>query len=113
MEVSVPIVTAEQCKKAYPDRTVDDSMICAGLPAGGLDGCQGNIMNDFFLYIIFLQKIFISFLNFSDTAVNSYFFLKIKCLFEITGKAIFRSSIFDNYEAKKFFGSIYLKSNTK
>lgn len=49
MEVSVPIVTSEQCKKAYPDRTVDDSMICAGLPAGGLDGCQGNDMNDFFI----------------------------------------------------------------
>ena len=42
MEVSVPVVTNAVCQKAYPFRTVDDSMICAGIPAGGMDGCQEN-----------------------------------------------------------------------
>ena len=42
MEVSVPIVTNEQCEDAYPDRLVDDTMVCAGLPQGGMDGCQGD-----------------------------------------------------------------------
>merc|ERR1711937_546810 len=42
MEVSVPIVTNQQCKDAYPDRLVDDTMVCAGLPQGGMDGCQGE-----------------------------------------------------------------------
>jgi len=36
----VPVVTQKQCESAYPHRVVDNSMVCAGLPAGGMDGCQ-------------------------------------------------------------------------
>jgi len=42
MEVSIPLVTNEQCQAAYTYSTIDDGMICAGAPEGGLDSCQGD-----------------------------------------------------------------------
>jgi len=42
MSVSVPIVSDEECRDAYGQNDVDDSMICAGVPQGGKDSCQGD-----------------------------------------------------------------------
>ena len=41
MEASVPIVSQAKCQTAYPS-SIHDSMICAGLDAGGVDSCQGD-----------------------------------------------------------------------
>jgi len=41
-KVSVPIVTDEECREAYGEDQIFDSMICAGLPQGGKDSCQGD-----------------------------------------------------------------------
>jgi len=38
----VPVVSDEDCRKAYGEAEVADSMICAGLPEGGKDSCQGD-----------------------------------------------------------------------
>jgi len=42
MEVSVPLVSNEQCQAAYTWRKIEDGMMCAGAPNGGLDSCQGD-----------------------------------------------------------------------
>merc|ERR1712228_937949 len=42
MDVTVPIVSDQECRDAYGQNDVDDSMICAGLPEGGKDSCQGD-----------------------------------------------------------------------
>ncbi|XP_042859474.1 trypsin-1-like [Penaeus japonicus] len=42
MKVTVPIVSDAECRDAYGQNDVDDSMICAGLPEGGKDSCQGD-----------------------------------------------------------------------
>jgi trypsin len=41
MEVKLPLVTKETCSAAYPN-ILDSSMICAGVPQGGIDTCQGD-----------------------------------------------------------------------
>lgn len=41
MEVTIPLVTTEECLVAYPG-DINDSMICAGLKEGGKDSCQGD-----------------------------------------------------------------------
>ncbi|KAL9982381.1 hypothetical protein ACROYT_G004414 [Oculina patagonica] len=41
-EASVPIVSQGKCKEAYGESNIHDSMICAGLDAGGVDACQGD-----------------------------------------------------------------------
>ena len=41
-KVTVPVVSDEDCRKAYGEAEVADSMICAGLPEGGKDSCQGD-----------------------------------------------------------------------
>ena len=41
MQVSVPIVSRQQCNGAYP-RKIHDSMVCAGFAKGGKDTCQGD-----------------------------------------------------------------------
>lgn len=38
--VTVPIISAEACRKAYPGIT--DTMLCAGLEEGGKDSCAGD-----------------------------------------------------------------------
>jgi len=40
--VNVPVVTNVDCKTAYGDDSIIDSMICAGYPQGGKDSCQGD-----------------------------------------------------------------------
>lgn len=40
MEVSVPIVSNDQCNRAYG--IVTDNMLCAGYQEGGKDSCQGD-----------------------------------------------------------------------
>ena len=42
MEVSIPVVTNEQCKADYSWATITDQMMCAGVAQGGLDTCQGD-----------------------------------------------------------------------
>jgi len=40
--VTVPFVSDKDCRGAYSEDEVADSMICAGLDAGGKDSCQGD-----------------------------------------------------------------------
>ncbi|MCA9572348.1 MAG: serine protease, partial [Myxococcales bacterium] len=39
--VDIPIISNAECFNAYPGEIVD-SMICAGVPQGGIDSCQGD-----------------------------------------------------------------------
>merc|ERR1711988_1952498 len=41
-KVDVPVVSDENCRGAYGEEEIADSMICAGLDAGGKDSCQGD-----------------------------------------------------------------------
>lgn len=41
MQVSVPVVSRQQCDGAYPQK-IHDSMVCAGFAKGGKDSCQGD-----------------------------------------------------------------------
>ena len=41
-EASVPVVSDEDCKRSYGSNKIHESMICAGLDAGGVDACQGD-----------------------------------------------------------------------
>lgn len=40
--VDVPAVSDADCRAAYGQNDIEDSMICAGLPEGGVDACQGD-----------------------------------------------------------------------
>merc|ERR1712020_450530 len=42
MKVDVPVVSDDACRDAYGQNDIADSMICAGLDAGGKDSCQGD-----------------------------------------------------------------------
>merc|ERR1712168_843195 len=41
-KVDVPVVSDENCRSAYGEEEIADSMICAGFDAGGRDSCQGD-----------------------------------------------------------------------
>ena len=41
-KVSVPVVSDDNCRDSYGADSIADSMICAGLDAGGKDSCQGD-----------------------------------------------------------------------
>jgi len=41
-KVEVPVVSDEDCRSAYGQEDIADSMICAGLDQGGKDSCQGD-----------------------------------------------------------------------
>lgn len=41
MQASVPVMADQDCAKAYPAYQAE-AMVCAGLPAGGVDSCQGD-----------------------------------------------------------------------
>ncbi|KAM7428099.1 hypothetical protein ABFA07_020874 [Porites harrisoni] len=41
MEAEIPLVSKQRCLTSYPGK-IDDSMLCAGLDAGGVDTCQGD-----------------------------------------------------------------------
>ena len=45
-EVHVPIVSDMECSENYGDIVVPDTNICAGIPEGGRDTCQGEILLD-------------------------------------------------------------------
>jgi secreted trypsin-like serine protease len=40
-KAEVPLVSDQECQKAYPQYKAD-AMVCAGLPQGGVDSCQGD-----------------------------------------------------------------------
>ncbi|MEU5852866.1 S1 family peptidase [Saccharopolyspora shandongensis] len=40
-KAEVPLVSDQECQKAYPQYK-SDAMVCAGLPQGGVDSCQGD-----------------------------------------------------------------------
>merc|ERR1712106_268925 len=40
MKVTVPVVSDDDCRGAYGQDDIADSMICAGLDAGGKDSCR-------------------------------------------------------------------------
>merc|ERR1711992_508838 len=42
MKVDVPVVSDDDCRDSYGQNDIADSMICAGLDAGGKDSCQGD-----------------------------------------------------------------------
>lgn len=45
MEVQIPVVTNEDCQKAYSEfktAVIDDRVLCAGFAEGGKDACQGD-----------------------------------------------------------------------
>merc|ERR1712038_1556086 len=41
-KVDVPVVSDDDCRDSYGQNDIADSMICAGLDAGGKDSCQGD-----------------------------------------------------------------------
>ncbi|SFL16115.1 trypsin-like serine protease [Falsiroseomonas stagni] len=41
LQVNVPVVTVEQCRRTYGDR-ISNAHICAGFEQGGSDSCQGD-----------------------------------------------------------------------
>jgi len=49
-KVDIPVVGDEACNADYSSSgyTITDSMICAGLPDGGVDSCQGDSGGPFF-----------------------------------------------------------------
>ena len=42
MEVDVPLVGEETCRRVYPGAAIDRGTLCAGLRRGGKDSCQGD-----------------------------------------------------------------------
>ena len=42
MQVDLPLVGEETCRKAYPGAAIDGRTLCAGLRKGGKDSCQGD-----------------------------------------------------------------------
>ena len=40
VQVDVPVVSDDDCRDSYGQNDIADSMICAGLDAGGKDSCQ-------------------------------------------------------------------------
>jgi len=56
-QAEVPIVHKDICTASYPGQ-IDDSMICAGLQAGGVDACQGKNQIDFTIWSIAINFLF-------------------------------------------------------
>ena len=42
MQVELPLVGEQTCRKAYPGAKIDARTLCAGLKKGGKDSCQGD-----------------------------------------------------------------------
>lgn len=42
LQVDVPIVAHDECRKVYGSDRITDAAFCAGLPEGGKDSCQGD-----------------------------------------------------------------------
>jgi secreted trypsin-like serine protease len=40
--VTIPTINDADCQEMYPQETILESMLCAGLPEGGKDSCQGD-----------------------------------------------------------------------
>lgn len=41
-KAEVPLISNANCSEAYPSRYSPETMVCAGLPEGGVDSCQGD-----------------------------------------------------------------------
>lgn len=41
-KAKVPIVSDESCRMSYGAEEIEDSMVCAGVPEGGVDACFGD-----------------------------------------------------------------------
>ena len=52
----MPVVSDDDCRDSYGQNDIADSMICAGLDAGGKDSCQVNYFSVDFTNI-FIAKI--------------------------------------------------------
>lgn len=50
-EVSVPIISNDQCKTYQSYNAVTNNQICAGLPQGGRDSCQGDSGGPLFMQL--------------------------------------------------------------
>jgi secreted trypsin-like serine protease len=50
-QVSVPVISNEQCKTYPRYNTVTDNMICAGYPEGQKDACQGDSGSPLFMEV--------------------------------------------------------------
>ena len=64
-QVDVPVVSDDDCRDSYGQNDIADSMICAGLDAGGKDSCQVKLFLEWF-FKYFCAKTFIK--NFSPRA---------------------------------------------
>ena len=58
-KVDVPVVSDDDCRDSYGQSSIYDSMICAGLDAGGKDSCQ----------VIFMRFL-LNFLKFQITLIK-------------------------------------------
>lgn len=49
MEVVIPVITSQACKRAYPrEDIVEKAMLCGGYKQGGKDACQGDSGGPYF-----------------------------------------------------------------
>ena len=48
-QVDVPVVSDDDCRDSYGQNDIADSMICAGLDAGGKDSCQVKLFLEWFV----------------------------------------------------------------
>ncbi|XP_023305931.2 trypsin-1-like isoform X1 [Lucilia cuprina] len=50
MQVSVPIISNEECNEKYGEDRITENMMCAGVPEGNKDSCQGDSGGPFLVH---------------------------------------------------------------